>query len=235
MVNSKDWPAYFGIDGAVDVILGQCRQRRIKCSDKVMLEFSFEKTNCAEDPRHRRDQYRPDFERASRLGGKKRIVAAESDQREVSRFPAAFDRNGTHRTRNAGAVDEIGAVGRFLQWQTEGRGYLRENRAPRFGRIKRQPARQPVLREIAKRYIRIGQGRRGPAIAVANRARHRAGAAWADMQSSGHVDCKNTTAAGADLGDVDRRGTQKIPSTLVEPAATRDRAAHLKLARSPNL
>jgi len=55
------------------------------------------------------------------------------------------------------------------------------------------------------------------------------------MQGSGVVDHDDAAAAGADLGDVDRRGAQEIPSALVEPAATGDRAAHLELARSPDL
>ena len=72
-------PDVFGIDGTIDqwqcrlahqasrlirerfestleVILGQFRQRRIECSDKVMLEFSFEKADCAEHPRRWRHQ-----------------------------------------------------------------------------------------------------------------------------------------------------------------------------------
>jgi hypothetical protein len=39
------------------------------------------------------------------------------------------------------------------------------------------------------------------------------------MQSSGIVDCKDAATAGADLGNIDRRRAQKIPSALVEPAA----------------
>jgi hypothetical protein len=127
--------------------------------------------------------------------------------------------DGAHRTGDAGAADEIGAVSRFLQWQAEGRGDLHGNRVPRFGRIEPQSARQPVLREVAKRHIGIGQDCRSPAIAVANRARHGAGAVRADMQSSGVVDGKDAAAAGADLRNIDRRSAQQLPSTLVEPAA----------------
>src|SRR5215472_13991554 len=163
-------------EGALDLILSQFSQRRIERSDKVMLELGFEKTDRAEDPRRRRHEYSADFERASHLSRKERTIAAEGDQREVPRIPAALHRDGSHRTGDAGAADEISAVGRFLQRQTEGRGYLHGNRAPRFGRIESQSARQPILREITKRYIGVGQSRRGPAIAVANRARCGAGA-----------------------------------------------------------
>jgi len=65
----------------------------------VTLELGFEKTDCAEDPRRRRHQYRADFELASHLGGQERTIAAEGDQREVSRIPAALDRS--HRAGNA--------------------------------------------------------------------------------------------------------------------------------------
>jgi hypothetical protein len=108
--------------------------------------------------------------------------------------------------------------------------------APRaLPRIDPQPARQSVLREITERYIGICQGRRGSAVSVGNRARHGSGAVRADMQSSGAVDCEDAAATGADLGDVDRRGSQQIPSTLIEPAAARDRATDLELARPPDL
>jgi len=95
-------------EGTLEVILGQFRQQRIECPDKMMLQLGFEQTDCAEDPRRRWHQHRADFERASHLRRKKRTVAAEGDQCEVSGISAALDRNGPHRTGNAGAANEIG-------------------------------------------------------------------------------------------------------------------------------
>jgi len=56
-------------------------------------------------------------EGAGGLDSKEWAVAAEGNQREVSRIPTALDRNRAHRPRDAGATDEIGAEGSFLQWQ----------------------------------------------------------------------------------------------------------------------
>ena len=82
----------------------------------------------------------PIFKRAGSIGSKERTIAAEGDQREVSRIPPALDCNGSHRARNAGAADKIGAVGRLLQRHTKGERYLRRNRALCLERIEPQPA-----------------------------------------------------------------------------------------------
>src|SRR5262249_15493491 len=162
------------LEGALDIILGQFRQRHIEGSDEVLLELGCEKPDSAEDLRCRRHQYRADFEGTGGLGSKKRTVAAEGNESEVSRIPTALDCNRAYGPRDAGAADEIGAVGSFLQWQIQGRGNLHRNRAPRFGCIEPQPARQSVLREIAQRHVGVGQGRRGSAIVVTDWAWHSA-------------------------------------------------------------
>ena len=83
----------------------------------------------------------------------------------------------------------------------------------------------------AQHDVGIGHGRPVVAEAVAGRARHGAGRLRPDLQQPALVDARERAAAGADLGDVDRRHLQHVAAGLDEAARRRDAVAELVFRR----
>ncbi len=83
--------------------------------------------------------------------------------------------------------------------------------------------------DVAEHDVGVGHGRLDPAEAVAGRAGRRARAARADVQAAGLVEPGDRAAAGADLGDVDRRDADQLAAAAKEPAARGEGRADLVL------
>ena len=96
--------------------------------------------------------------------------AAEGDEHEVARIVAALHRDEAHRADHVGVGDLHDAAGRGERIEAEGRGHpLGNGAAGRVG-VERHLAAQEERRvEAAQRQVRVGDGRRGAAQAVARR------------------------------------------------------------------
>ena len=84
------------------------------------------------------------------------------------------------------------------------RGGDRDRRRARPPPVEPPLAAEEVVRvEVAEHEVGVGDRRLVAAVAVAGRARHRAGAFRPDMQHAAGVDPRDRAAAGADAGDVE--------------------------------
>ena len=146
-----------------------------------------------------------------------RAGAAERQQREPPRVAAALAGDGSHRLAHVRHGDAVRAERRLGDADAERVGdgrdrLLGQARVDRLG-----SAGERLLVEVAEHDERVGQRRLFAAKAVAGRARGGAGAVRADARSAALVDPDHASAAGADLGDVERGHADGVAAALRQP------------------
>ena len=147
----------------------------------------------------------PDPEARRHLGREQGSVAAERHDRELARVAAAFHGHRPDGTGHARLADQERAVRGVVEVERERRSHLLGDGSPRQLAVEAQAARQSLVVEVAQHDVRVRERRVRAALRVAGGPRDRARAARPDVELAGVVDADDAAAAGADLGDVDRR------------------------------
>ena len=137
-------------------------------------------------------------ELAGDVGGVQPGRAAKREQREAARVDAAPHRDEAHPLGHVRVDDAVNAA-------RGGEPVDAERGGDSIDRALGQPCIEPPFAaeeirrvEIAEHQIGVGDGRLAAALAVAGRARHRAGALRPDMQDAAGIDPRDRAAAGAD-------------------------------------
>jgi hypothetical protein len=197
-VSSNDWPWYLRSAARRDLDVGMAlggeqrgglalergrgRRQLTGCqagegtqerADQVVLHLRLEQAERAPHAGRRGHEHGRDLERARHLRGEERAIAAEGDERELLRVAPALDAHRAHGARHPGAAEEIHAVRGFEEPDVEARGNLFGERAPARVGIEAQPARQPLLMQIAEAHVGVGERHRFAPESVAHRPRHR--------------------------------------------------------------
>src|SRR5207248_10948136 len=122
---------------------------------------------------------------------------------EAARIDAGPYRDEPHALGHIRVDDAVDAARCGEPVDTE-RGRNPIDRALRQADIEPPLAAEEIFRvEIAEHQVGVGDGRLAAVLAVAGRARHRAGAFRPDMQDAAGIDPCDRAAAGADRGDVE--------------------------------
>ena len=130
--------------------------------------------------------------------------AAIGNEHVVARIVAALggdELDGTHHIRIG---ERHGAVGRSLECQTEALGDGLQGARCCRGIDLHAPAEERLRANRPAHDVCIGEGRLGPATAVAGRPRIGAGRARADAQHAAFIDPDDRSAAGADRIDIEQ-------------------------------
>src|SRR5713226_4052476 len=152
-----------------------------------------------------RDDDRRDVEQLGEPAGVERAGTAEGDQREAARIVAPPDRDRPDGARHR-VVDDLDDPGRRLvHAEPERAGDPRLDGGSRRAHVERELAAEERRGDAAEREEGDGDGRLGPAAAVAHRARLGAGAPRADREASGAARDGDAPAAGPDRVDVEHR------------------------------
>ena len=204
-------------------------QARTDALAGMMFGVGDQQTEGAEHARQRRNDHPSDTQFRGDAGGEQRSVAAERQQRELPRIAAAFHRHRADRPHHRRRGQPQHAERRFFDGAVQAvppdraRSPLARHRRSSFS----APADQPAGIEIPQHQIAVRDGRRGAAAAVTNRARIGAGALRADLRRAAGVQPADRAAAGADLGQIDRRQFQHVAGADQQPRSGHHAAADL--------
>jgi len=111
---------------------------------------------------------------------------------------AALDRNGTHRTSNAGAASEVGAVGASSNVKLRSKAICTEIALRALAGSSRSWLGNRFARNNQALHWHPSESPRS-AIAIANRTRHGAGAVRADMQGSSIITAVAWPTSSSDI------------------------------------
>ena len=158
-----------------------------------------------------------------------RPATAERHQAKTARVAAALAGDGAERPAHGGVGKHMHAEGRVLQAEAERPGDLIVKRRHRLVIGERQVAADQEPRvQVPQRQVGVGHRRRGAALVIADRSRHRAGTIRPDRERAAGVDPDQAAAAGADLGDVDRRHPDVIAAAGEQASGEVDAAADVE-------
>ncbi len=193
-----------------------------------MLDVGGEHAERAEDARHRRNHHARNPELPRQIRRVHAAIAAERHQRQVAGVQSALHRDRADRARHRGIGHGPDAMRRVLHRQGKRISDMDADGLLAQRAIDMQlAARQRGRVDEAQHHIGVRHGRPVIAEAVACRSRHRAGRLRPDDQEAALVDAGDRTAAGADLGDVDRGHLEHVAAGLDEAARCRDAVAKL--------
>ena len=148
----------------------------------------------------------------------------------------ALARDGADGAHHVRGGDEVGAVGRLDQRHPERARHLLLEHLVRPRRVElHRAAREPRRIEIAQDHVGVGDRRLGAAEVVAERAGRRPRAPRPHLERAAGIDPDQRAAAGADLGEVDRRHAEQVAGAGQEPRPVHDAAAHLVLGSAGHL
>jgi hypothetical protein len=189
----------------------------------VPLRARGEQADGREHARERRHDHgvRPQLGRERR--GVHRTRAAVREEHELRGIAALLGRDGAERAHHRGVREVVdGASGDPDRLERP----LRE----RAGQLD-APVPDPAFGHQAERDVRVRHRGLAAAAAVARRPGVRARAPRPDGNRSGLVAPRDRAAAGADLGDVDRRDADQLARPAQEARADRERRPDLVLLR----
>ncbi len=159
-------------------------------------------------------------------------VAAERHQREIARIATALHGDGADGARHVdvrhGADAVRGVVDIEPERVCEVPAIARSLSASSIAEATAGQARGLMKPSTTLASVTVG---RVIAEAVAGRSRNRARRLRTDHQQAALVDARDRTAAGAHLGDVDRRHLEHVAAGLNEPARRRDAVAKFVFRR----
>ena len=191
-----------------------------------MLDIGIEQAERGEQAGRGRHDDAGDAQRRRHAGGEQRAVAAEGEQRELARIAAALGRHRLDGADHVGGRDQMRAVGRPLDRHAERLGDLfGEHRARLLGVELERAADEMAGIDVAQHHVGVGDGGRRAALVVADRTGRGAGALGTGLQRAAGVDPDMRAAAGAHLGEVDRRHLERVAGAGQQPRADHDAGA----------
>ena len=161
-------------------------------------------------------------------GGEQRAVAAEGEECVFARIAPALAGDRLDRPDHVGAGDQMGAVRGAGELEAHRRRHpLGEDFARLLGIELQVAADQMRGVEVAEDQAGVGDGRVLAADVVAHRAGLGARALGPHPQRAGGIDPDLGAAAGAHLGQIDRRDLQHVAGARQQARAEHDAAADL--------
>src|SRR4051794_28665294 len=200
--------------------------------DVVELRAREQKSERAEEPGESRDEHRPAAEirgEAERVHGPR---AAVGDEDEVAWVASLLRRHRAQRAGHSRVRDRMDSGGGVGQREREWPGDRFERALCELDGDGEVARGERARRDISEVHVRVRDGRLFTAAPVARGAGLGTCASRPDLQTAGRVEPRDRAAAGADLGDVDRRDPQELAGTAHQPAAARQGASDLVLARA---
>ena len=186
----------------------------------LVLNVGHQQAQCAEESRRVRHEHVLESHCAPQLCGMQRPRAAECDQGVVARVPPALHGHRANRADHVRRSDGVYSVRSVLDRQTRGLGDFALDRVARVvdhDRLRAAGNRRGI--EIAQGCVRVGYGGLRSAQVVAGGTGRSPGAPRAHAQRTARVEPGDAAAAGADLGDLDRRHANDLPSAAAARVA----------------
>jgi hypothetical protein len=219
---------HFGVEAPQLLEVGRPRVEPA-VADVAALGARHEQPGRREEPGQRRHDHAPHSQLGREGGGVHRPRAAVGDQREVGRVAPLLRRDRPQRAHHRRVRQVVDAPCRLDRRQPEGPPGARQRPLRTLAVDRDLPVADRAGRDEPEQDVRVGDGRLVAAEAVARRAWHGARAPRPDVQALRRVEPRDRAAAGADLGDVDRRDPDQLAAAAEQAAPRRERGADLVL------
>ena len=186
----------------------------------LVLNVRHQQAEGAEESGGVRHEHVLESHRAPQLCGMQWPRAAERDQGVVARVPASLHGHGANRADHVRCSDGVDSVRSVLDRETRGAGDLGVDclaRVVDHDRLRAAGNRRGI--EIAQGCVRVGYGGLRSAQVVAGGTGRSPRAPGAHSQRTSGVEPSDAAAAGANLGDLDGRHANDLPSAAAARVA----------------